>query len=683
MVETEREASVYFIGAGPGALDLLTLRAQRIIQRADLVLYADSLVDPAIATLAKPGAEVVGSADLTLDEIVGRMVAAAKAGLVVARVHSGDPSIFGAIHEQMAALEAAGVGYVIVPGVSSLFAAAAALGVELTVPGISQTVIISRAAGRTPVPERERLRDLAAHRATLAIFLSAGMVEEVVAQLVEGGFAPSTPAAVVYRATWPDQQIVRGVLREMCEAVPTRGIARQAIILVGDALSPSHRRDRPATSRLYDPAFGHGRRVSRTTLERRGARCQVPTGDGSPAAEGGPGDPQGPAGPPSASGVASTPGSAEARCQGVSRPERTALAAVSRPGSELALRLQPGLPGSEAFLPERFSPTERAGVNIWARPLKDLLRRLFAEYGRLVLFGSVGIWVRLVAPLARDKHGDPAVVVVDDAGRFAVSLLSGHLGGANDLARRVADLLGAEPVITAGSEALGTLAVDLLGRELGWRLEMAQNVTRVSAAVVNGETVGLLQEAGEPDWRPRGRPLPANWLRVSTLEELAASRCQAALIITDRTISGWEDALPPSVVYRPRSLVVGVGCNRDTSAEEIAAAVAQALEGQGLALASIRKLATVDLKRDEQGLQRFAAGLGVPVEYYSPQQLSSVAGTPNPSEAVMRCVGTTGVCEPAALLGSGASTLVVPKLKTPNVTVAVARMDFSKRVGSR
>lgn len=256
----DQEVPVYFIGAGPGALDLLTLRAVRILQRADLVLYADSLVNPEIATLAKPGAKIVGSASLTLNEIVGRMVKAAKAGQVVARVHSGDPSLFGALREQMAGLEAAGVKYAIVPGVSSLFGAAAALGIELTVPGVSQTVIISRAEGRTPVPTGQKLRDLASHRATLAIYLSLGMIEKVAAELIEGGYPRDTPVAVVYRATWPDQQILCGTLSEIASKVQASGLQRQAVILVGEALDLDVKAGQPARSHLYNPTFKHGYR---------------------------------------------------------------------------------------------------------------------------------------------------------------------------------------------------------------------------------------------------------------------------------------------------------------------------------------------------------------------------------------------------------------------------------------
>ncbi|MHB1131091.1 MAG: precorrin-4 C(11)-methyltransferase [Chloroflexota bacterium] len=257
----EQEAAVYFIGAGPGAADLLTLRGQRLIQQANLILWADSLVNPEIVQQSRAGARVLGTAGMALDEIVGLMVEAARAGQLVARVHSGDPSIFGAVREQMLALGAAGVSYAVVPGVSSLFGAAAALGVELTCPEVSQTVIISRAAGRTPVPEGGQLRSLASHKATMAIFLSVGMVDEVVADLLVGGYDGDTPAAVVYHATWPDERIVRARLGELPSAIKESGISRQALILVGEALRSYTSDAGEVASRLYDPTFGHGYRA--------------------------------------------------------------------------------------------------------------------------------------------------------------------------------------------------------------------------------------------------------------------------------------------------------------------------------------------------------------------------------------------------------------------------------------
>ncbi|MBI2979988.1 MAG: precorrin-4 C(11)-methyltransferase [Chloroflexi bacterium] len=248
---------VYFIGCGPGDPELLTIKAKKMIEQADVIIYADSLIRPEICGYARPGAEIHRSAPLTLEEITNIIVKAVREGRMVARLHSGDPAIYGAMQEQMMVLNDHGIEYQVVPGVSSLFAAAAALKSELTVPELSQTVIITRREGRTPVPEREALRSLAAHRSTMAIFLSASMVEEVVAELLAGGYQPGAPAAVVYRASWEDEIVLRATLDTLAESVKSAGITKQAIILVGEFLEA---KKKTARSKLYDGSFRHGYR---------------------------------------------------------------------------------------------------------------------------------------------------------------------------------------------------------------------------------------------------------------------------------------------------------------------------------------------------------------------------------------------------------------------------------------
>jgi precorrin-4/cobalt-precorrin-4 C11-methyltransferase len=246
---------VYFIGAGPGDPELLTIRAKDIIGQADVIIYADSLIDPRVCASAREDAEIHGSASLNLEEITGIMLDAVKKGKVVARLQSGDPSLYGAVQEQMAVLDEQEIEYEVVPGVSSLFAAAAALKTELTVPELFQTVIITRMAGRTAVPALENLKSLAAHRASMAIYLSASLVSEVVAELTAAGYPPDTPVAVVYRATWPDELVLRTTLENLVERMQTSGIKKQALILVGAFLKAKGRR-----SRLYDQDFKHGYR---------------------------------------------------------------------------------------------------------------------------------------------------------------------------------------------------------------------------------------------------------------------------------------------------------------------------------------------------------------------------------------------------------------------------------------
>ncbi len=246
--------SVYIVGAGPGDPKLITLRAKEVLERADVVVYAGSLINPAVLEFARKDAELHDSSELTLEEIMGIMSKAVGDGKIVVRLHSGDPSLYGAVAEQMERLEGVGIDYEIIPGVSSVLAAAASLRREYTVPGVSQSLIITRLRGRTEVPEGESLSELARHGCSMAIFLSAHMIEEAVEELRKG-YKDSTPAAVVYRASWEDEEIVEGSLGEIAEKAKARGIGKTALILVGDFLKARGKR-----SRLYAADFEHGRR---------------------------------------------------------------------------------------------------------------------------------------------------------------------------------------------------------------------------------------------------------------------------------------------------------------------------------------------------------------------------------------------------------------------------------------
>jgi len=249
---------VHFVGAGPGAADLITLRGARLLQEADVVIYAGSLVNPALLEYCRPDCETHDSAAMTLEEVLERIEQAEWAGKTTVRLHTGDPALYGAIREQMDALETRGIPFDLTPGVSSFSAAAAALHAEYTLPGVSQSLILTRAEGRTPVPEREGLSSLAAHGASMALFLSAGLLEKVQRELLAGGYAPETPAALVYKASWPEEKTVRCTVGTLCEAGKNAGINRTALILIGDFLTPDYER-----SRLYDPAFETGYRKAR------------------------------------------------------------------------------------------------------------------------------------------------------------------------------------------------------------------------------------------------------------------------------------------------------------------------------------------------------------------------------------------------------------------------------------
>lgn len=254
------EPKVYIVGAGPGDPELITVKGLNILQNADLVLYTDSLVNEELIARASEQAEVLQSSGMDLEEMVHTMAAAVEQGKSVARVHTGDPSVYGAILEQMVLLKQRGVAYEIIPGVSSVFASAAALGAELTVPELTQTVILTRAEGRTPVPEREKLRDLASHHCTVALFLSATLAKKVVKEFLAAGWSEQTPVAVVQRATWPDQKIVRTTLEHLDRDLREAGIRMHAMILAGWALDQAIVDRDEHRSKLYDKTFTHGYR---------------------------------------------------------------------------------------------------------------------------------------------------------------------------------------------------------------------------------------------------------------------------------------------------------------------------------------------------------------------------------------------------------------------------------------
>ena len=241
---------VHFVGAGPGAPDLITLRGAELLRRADCIIYAGSLVNPALLTMAKAGCEIHNSAAMTLEEVLEVMERMEETGKETVRLHTGDASLFGAIREQMDALDEKGIAYDDTPGVSSFCGAAAALHAEYTLPGVSQSLIITRMAGRTPVPEKERLASMAQHGASMVLFLSSGLLQEVQNELLRGGYQADTPAAIVYKATWPDEKVIRCTVGTLARRGAEEGIRKTALLLIGDFLGSGYER-----SRLYDPTF--------------------------------------------------------------------------------------------------------------------------------------------------------------------------------------------------------------------------------------------------------------------------------------------------------------------------------------------------------------------------------------------------------------------------------------------
>lgn len=627
MTHMPHPGTVYFIGAGPGAPDLLTLRARAVLAEATLVLYADSLVHPDVLAFAPPTARIEGTSGLTLPDIIAAMVEEARRGGVVARLHSGDPAVYGAIAEQMHALDAAGVPYEIVPGVSSLFAAAARIKRELTMPGVAQSIILTRAAGRTGLPRNESLQAFAAHGATLAIFLSVSRIQQVVDDLLaSGGYTPETPVAVVYRATWEDEQVVRGTLATIAEQVRAAGFTRQALILVGDVLGDA---PPPATSHLYAPDWRHRFRPHGAPIKR-----PVRRGDSFSAA--------------------------------------THIVALSRDGSRLARTLADALDGC-AWVPRRFAD-DQPRVQPYDERARDLVAHLWTQSRRLVLIMPVGAATRLIAPHLRDKQHDPAVVVCDDTGRFVIPLVGGHLGGANTLATTIAAHLHATPVITTASDLRGVPALDLLGRERGWRIAPESALTHAAAALVNGERIGLFVEPDLPDeaaflTQALAALPPEQVQRVETPADLLDPAYAAVVLVSHRLRAEWQSLRGRSVLYRPPVLVVGVGCRRGVPAEELEAAVQTVLARHGLAADALKAVATAAIKADEAGIRRLAERWRVPLCIVEHDDLRALDAPFSPSAASR--FGLPGVAEPAAVaVAQGA--LLVPKQRFKRCTVAVA-----------
>ena len=250
---------VYFVGAGTGAVDLITVRGMRLLEQADVIIYAGSLVNPELLAYAKKDCEIHNSAKLTLEEVIQIISGAETEGKTTVRLHTGEPSIYGAVREQMDELDALGISYESCPGVSACFGAAASLNLEYTLPGISQSLIITRMEGRTEVPERERIESLAAHQASMAIYLSAGMIQELSRRLISGGYEGSTPAALIYKATWAEEEAYVCTIETLYDTSVKHGITKTALILVGDVIAHQHYRK----SRLYAPDFSTGYREAK------------------------------------------------------------------------------------------------------------------------------------------------------------------------------------------------------------------------------------------------------------------------------------------------------------------------------------------------------------------------------------------------------------------------------------
>jgi cobalt-precorrin 5A hydrolase len=303
---------------------------------------------------------------------------------------------------------------------------------------------------------------------------------------------------------------------------------------------------------------------------------------------------------------------------------------------------------------------------------RQVLEKTFSQQRPMVCIMALGIVVRALGPVLQGKESDPPVVVVDEAGKFAISVLGGHAGGANKLATEVAAAVGATPVITTASEVLQIPAVDLIGKAWGWKIENRENLTRVAAAVVQGQPVAVYQDAGRPDWWQSFGSWPHNFERLTAWPTEA--RWSALLVISDRLLPEVPaDLVQRTVIYRPPSLTLGVGSRRGVSPEEVEACLGNLFAQHRLSTACVTALASVSLKKNEQGLIDFAEHRQIPFLTYAPDKLALVGPPPTPSARVRSKIGVAGVCEPAAMLAAGVRELVVTKTIFKRLTLAVAR----------
>jgi precorrin-4 C11-methyltransferase len=356
-------------------------------------------------------------------------------------------------------------------------------------------------------------------------------------------------------------------------------------------------------------------------------------------------------------------------------PTGVALIAVTRRGLEQARLLRRRLRVGHVYRPERYGPVEHAWENSFSGPLAEQVAAIFATYQQLVFFLAAGAVTRLIAPHVASKETDPGVLAVDEAGRFVIPLLSGHKGAANAFARTVAGCLGATPVITTASDVIGGLSLDLLEGEFGWTSEPREQLKDAALALVNGEPVAIVQEIGQTGAWLDERDLPANVSFARAAAALPQRAFKYLVRITDRSAD--DRTLAERVLYfRPRSLVLGVGCERGISIDALEDGLERFLAEHQFARASIGTIASVSLKADEDAIGAIAERHGWERVFFSPEELARVANVPNPSEIVDRCVGTPGVAEPAALLASGAQQLLVEKHVVTSA-FAPQRMTFA------
>jgi len=346
--------------------------------------------------------------------------------------------------------------------------------------------------------------------------------------------------------------------------------------------------------------------------------------------------------------------------------EKTSILVITKNGVKIGENLKRLFPDWDVYAPSKLM-NESAGITWYSEPTTEKIVDLFKNNNALICVFSLGAVIRLISPYLKDKKSDPAVIVIDDKTNFVISVLSGHIGGANELTEEIAKKIGALPVITTAADVNKTIAVDLVGREYDWKIDDDSTVTKISAHMVNEEPIGVFQEAGKKNWYKK---LPKNVVIYNNIEELKKSDSKSYLIITDKIIDNLEKE---SVIYRPPSLVVGIGLHWDTTKETIKEGIEDCMKKFNLSPKSIAKLVSIKKPQDVQGLIDLGVEMNLPVEYVNREDLAEITA-PNPSETVKKFEGTASVSEAAAIKISKGKLIVEKQKFPPNLTIAIARI---------
>jgi len=700
--------TVYFVGAGPGDPELLTIKARKLLLNADLVVYTGSLIPKEV--VAGLRARVIDSSNLTLDQLIEIMGTNARAGRLVVRLHTGDPSLYSAIQEQIFELERQGINCIVIPGVSSGFAAAASLGLELTIPGISQTVIISRISGRTKVPETQRLSYLAKTKATLLLYLSVFHIKRVVKELLDGGLEENTPVVVAEKVTWPQERIISGTLKDIAQKVEQAGIKKTAIVMVGEVLR-AYKKGNFERSKLYSRDFSHGYRASdsyQSKDEGVGSIGSIVSQSFDDTSEKRLLNTEPIQVLKEYEEVAKQDKEKEKRLdkesfvleQNLKDFEEEKLEELSgkqdnyfdiaeyRSGSymhskeqkeELSLfhkelgisKIFPNsiiifyVTRSGRYLAERlcaFFP--KAQILPYSSIKKDNILKRYWQKGRGFIFiMAAGIVVRTISPYLKGKDVDPAVVVMDEAGCHIISLVSGHLGGANALTSYISKMIGAKPVITTASDVQGLVPFDIWVFEKGLIPESKDSLKRAQAKLVETGSLNIFSDISISNL-PKG---------LNEVKDIA----YADVVITYKSnISG------PKIILKlfPRLLCLGVGCHRGINSNVLIEKAILFFKDHGFCMPSVFSIATIDVKKDEKAIIDLARYLDVPLKFFSASQLNEIPVSCG-SDIVVKAVGARAVCEPAAILGAKdggyEAQLLIPKEKRGEVTFALAKRDLT------